>query len=156
MRGVRTIAQEDTVGALVERLRQLRPDTPRRWGTMTPGEMLCHLGDAHESVLGIRVPAGPSATGVPRPILKWIVLYSPLPMPKGVNTRPGVNPRIDGTRPTAFEPDRERAISSLLLLAAAGPTKVAANHFLFGPMTVRDWHRWAYRHVDHHLRQFGV
>lgn len=122
---------------------------------MTAGEMLCHLGDAHESVMGVRIAPGPTPTGVPRPTLKWVALYTPVPWPKGATTRPGVNPRIDGTRPGEFERDRGRAIASLKALAAAPPTTLAAAHFAFGPMSARDWHRWAYRHVTHHLRQFG-
>lgn len=153
---MRTIADDHTLNSLVERLRQLRPDTPRRWGTLTPGEMLCHLGDAHESVLGTRVPPGPPPSGVPRPLVKWFVLHTPFPLPKDVKTRPGVNPRIDGTRPADFAQDHERAIASLRRLALATPTTLAACHFLFGPMSARDWYRWAYRHVDHHLRQFGL
>ena len=151
-----TIADAETLDSLVERLRRLRPDTQRRWGTLTPGEMLCHLGDAHESVLGIRIPPGPPAAAVRRPILKWIALYSPVPWPKGAKTRPGVNPRIDGTRPGDFEKDRERAIGGLKGLAIAAPSTFPAFHFLFGQMAPQDWHRWAYRHVTHHLRQFGL
>lgn len=29
-------------------------------------------------------------------------------------------------------------------------------HFLFGYLTPEEWARWGYRHIDHHLRQFGV
>ena len=29
------------------------------------------------------------------------------------------------------------------------------RHPLFGRMTNGEWGRWGYRHVDHHLRQFG-
>ena len=153
---MRTVADEQTLTSLVERLQHLRPDTTRRWGALTAGEMLCHLGDAQESVLGVRIPPGPAASGVPRPVIKWLVLYSPMPWPKGAKTRPGVNPKIDGTRPGDFERDRTRAIASLKGLAAAPPPALAKHHFLFGPMSARDWHRWAYRHVSHHLRQFGL
>jgi hypothetical protein len=38
----------------------------------------------------------------------------------------------------------------------APPTALPANHAVFGAMTATDWYRWAYRHTDHHLRQFGV
>jgi hypothetical protein len=31
-----------------------------------------------------------------------------------------------------------------------------AAHGVFGRMTLEDWQRWAYKHADHHLRQFGV
>lgn len=153
---MRTIADGHTLDSLVERLRRLRPDTPRQWGTLTPGEMLCHLGDAHESVLGTRVPPGPPPSGVPRPLSKWYVLHTPFPLPQGVPTRPGVNPKIDGTRPGDFEQDRERVINTLRRLAVAVPTTLLASHSRFGPMSARDWYRWAYRHVDHHLRQFGL
>lgn len=153
---MRTIANDLTLSALVERLHRLRPDTPRRWGTLTPGEMLCHLGDAHEGVLGRRSPRGPSRSRRPRPFLKWLALRTPIPWPKGVRTVPEVHPRIDGTRPGDFERDRERAIASLRALAAAAPGTLAESHFIFGPMSVRDWQRWAYRHVAHHLRQFGL
>jgi DinB family protein len=153
---MRTVADEQILSSLVERLQRLRPDTPRHWGTLTAGEMLCHLGDAHESVLGIRVPPGPAASGIPRPIVKWVVLYTPMRWPKGAKTRPGVNPKIDGTRPGDFERDRARAIESLKRLAVAPPSTLSRHHFLFGPMSARDWHRWAYRHVSHHLRQFGL
>ena len=153
---MRTIADGQTLSTLVEHLRQLRPDTPRRWGTLTADEMLCHLGDAQESVLGTRIPPGPPLSEASHPVLKWMVLYAPVPWPKGARTRPGVDPRINGTRPGDFEQDRSRAIASLGDLAVAAPTSLAARHFMFGAMSAQDWHRWAYRHVGHHLRQFGL
>ena len=151
-----SIADTATLSLLVERLGQLRADTPRCWGTLTASEMLCHLGDAHESVLGVRVPSGPRAPDVSRPILKWMALYGPIPWPKGAKTRPGVDPHLEGTRPGDFEMDRLRSIASLQRLAEAEPTSLAAHHFQFGAMSASDWHRWAYRHVEHHLRQFGL
>jgi hypothetical protein len=151
-----TIADEEILNSLVGRLRQLGPESTRHWGTLTAGEMLCHLGDANESVLGIRIPPDQIAAGAPRPFLKWFALYTAVPWPKGVKTRPGVDPKLNGTRPEDFEKDRERAIRSLKALAAAAPASFPARHFFFGPMSARDWHRWAYRHVTHHLRQFGL
>lgn len=153
---MRSIRDDRTLSSLVARLNRLDPDTPPRWGTLTAGEMLCHLGDAHESVLGARDSGGPTASGRSRPLFKWLALYAPIAWPKGVKTLPGVDPRVDGTRPVDFERDRERAIASLKRLAAAGPSDLTPRHFLFGAMSARDWHRWAYRHVEHHLRQFGL
>lgn len=151
-----SIADERTLDRLAVRLETIRPDSARRWGTLTAGEMLCHLGDAHEFVLGTRTFAGPALTGAGRPLLKWAALYAPIRWPKGAKTRAGVDPRREGTRPADFEADRRRAIASLRLLVAADPGTLAPGHFRFGPMKATDWHRWAYRHVDHHLRQFGA
>ena len=153
---MRTLSQEGTLAALIARLRALRPGSARRWGTLTAAEMLCHLGDAAESVLGIRVPPGPPASSRPRPLLKWFILYAPVPWPKGVKTRPGVDPHREGTRPGEFEHDRARAIRGLVTLASAPAETLSARHFMVGPMSRSDWHRWAYKHVDHHLRQFSL
>ncbi|MEP7226883.1 MAG: DinB family protein [Gemmatimonadales bacterium] len=161
---MRTIAEDRTLSSLVERLQRLLPDTPRRWGTLTAGEMLCHLADTHESVLGTRIAPGPPPSGAPRPalqrmtrpVVKWMALYTAIPWPKGAKTRPGVDPKLHGTRPADFEQDRGRAIATLRRLAVAAPTTLTGRHFMFGPMSARDWHRWAYRHVTYHLRQFGL
>ena len=151
-----SIADPRALGVLVGRLQLVRPETPRHWGTLTAGEMLCHLGDAHEFVLGTRTPPETATAGEPRPLLKWAALYAPIRWPKGAKTRAGVDPRREGSRPVEFESDRGRAISTLELLARAEPRTLTAHHFRFGPMSAADWHRWAYRHVAHHLRQFGV
>jgi len=153
---VKTLAQERTLAELVSRLRNLEPDSTRRWGSLSAPEMLCHLGDASDSVLGLRVPPGPPPSGRRRTLLKWFILYAPVPWPKGVRTRPGVDPHRDGTRPGDFEEDRSRAIRSLEALARAPAERLSPYHFMVGPMSRSNWQRWAYKHVDHHLRQFGA
>ena len=56
------------------------------------------------------------------------------------------------TRLTPSKP----AIAAIDGIAAADPAAVERAHGVFGAMALRDWQRWAYKHVDHHLRQFGV
>jgi hypothetical protein len=151
---VKTLDQPEVLAELAARLRALKPDTPRRWGTLTPGEMLCHVADATAGPLS---PRNPLAAGRWRvPLLKWAALYPPLPWPRGIRTHPKVNPRAKGTKPSDFAADRDRAIAVLEAFARAEATDLAPDHFVFGPMTVRAWKRWAYRHTDHHLRQFGL
>jgi hypothetical protein len=29
-------------------------------------------------------------------------------------------------------------------------------HPILGPLSQSEWHRWAFLHTDHHLRQFGL
>ena len=151
---MKTVADPVVVGGLVERLRALNPQTPRRWGTMTANEMLCHLGDAAEMVLRTR----PRVKPVPvrrRTLFKALVLWSPIRFPHGVPTNPQHDPKADGTKPVLFEKDRERAIAALERIAAA-PGELEPVHGLFGTMSVADWQRWAWKHTDHHLRQFGL
>jgi hypothetical protein len=63
---------------------------------------------------------------------------------------------VDGTRPTDFDSDLARVINGLRRIAMATPGSLELGHGFFGNMSERDWQRWAYRHADHHLRQFGL
>lgn len=141
--------------SLIARLHGLRPDRARRWGTLTSHEMLCHLGDAAGMVLRTR----PRTEAVParcRPFIKWLALSSLLRWPHGWATNPMHDPRAGGTRPSAFAADLARAVAGLQGIAATKPDALEPVHGYFGSMSSGDWQRWAYKHTDHHLRQFGL
>lgn len=152
---MRTVADPNVVRSLIERLQGLHPDDQRRWGTLTPHEMVCHLGDANDMVLRTR----PRTEPVPirrRPIIKWLALWSPIPWPRGWPTNPMLNPKAGGTRPSAFASDLARAVAGLEGIASARQDALEPAHGVFGVMSLSDWQRWAYKHTDHHLRQFGL
>jgi hypothetical protein len=151
---MKTVADPEVLRGLVHRLRMLKPETARRWGTMTAHEMLCHLGDASEMVLRIR----PRVKPVPirrRALVKAIFLWSPVRFPHGVPTNPMHDPRADGTKPSEFDRDLARAVAALEGIASSLGNLEPA-HGNFGTMTINDWQRWAWKHTDHHLRQFGL
>ena len=136
----------------------LAPDSAARWGTMTCAEMLSHMGDSQDSALKIRVdPNRTVASGPLARFVKWFALSSPFPWPKGKIKGPQwSDPRRGGSKPAEFDRDRERVIRGLRALADAAPDALAAGHPVFGAMSLGDYHVWAYRHLDHHLRQFGL
>jgi len=140
--------------AFDRRLALLAADTPRRWGSMTSHEMLCHLSDSFRGMLRERETSPAPAYGVQRQLVRFIALHTPLPWPKGVPTRPEVNPHDKGSRPVAFDTDREAMRE--LMHRFARPGVVYAPHPMFGALTRREWMRWGFRHVDHHFRQFGI
>ena len=152
---MRTVARPEVLRSLVTRLGGLRPDTPRHWGTMSPHEMVCHLGDAAEMVLRSRPREQPLHARA-RPVFKFLALWSPVRWPRGRGTSPMLDPKSGGTKPSVFARDLERAVGGLEAIAAAKPGSLEPGHGLFGTMSVADWQRWAYKHTDHHLRQFGL
>lgn len=147
----KSIANPATVAELRTRISSIRPDSPRAWGTMTSAEMLCHIADAAASVLG-GSKRGPLSA---RPVLKWLALYTPLPWQRGART----SPEVDAQRPgntVDFDRDRARALEALSALVSAPASAFPTGHSVFGQMSHRDWQHWAYKHTNHHLRQFGA
>jgi len=140
---------------ILERLRTVRPDSPRRWGKMNARQMVCHLSDSFLGAMGER--STQIAPGYPaRKLIKWVALYVPLPWPKGVPTRPEFDQEICGTPPADFSEDL-RGLQMLINRYTEQPRKFQfQSHPIFLEMSERDWMRWGYLHMDHHLRQFGV
>ena len=152
---MKTIADPAVLRALTGRLGLLTPGHQRRWGTLTAHEMVCHLGDAVEMVICVR----PRERPIPRrrrTVMKVVGLWTAVRWPHGWRTNPAHDPRLDGTRPTEFATDLERLLRALDRLATAHNAELEPMHGVFGIMSTRDWQRWAYKHLDHHLRQFGL
>jgi uncharacterized protein DUF1569 len=149
----RSLRDHANVDELVQRLSKLGPDSPRRWGTMTAHQMVCHLSDSFLTVLGER-QASSKESWMSRTVVKYIALHTKLPWPHGVPTMPEVDQKIGGTKPIEFERDRQKTLD--LLRRFVLPDTRYGRHPGFGAMTRDEWMLWGYGHVDHHLRQFGA
>lgn len=138
--------------ALGDRLQRLTPETKARWGRMTCPQMLTHVNDQLRMSMG-ELAAARKRVPVRFPPLKQLIVYA-LPWPKGLPTAPELLVRVaDG--PVWTE---EVAAFPGLLDRFGSRTEDAAwpAHPAFGPLSRRGWGVLAYRHVDHHFRQFGV
>jgi hypothetical protein len=148
-----TIADPALRATIIARLRRLEPISQRQFGRMTPHQAICHLSDSFRAMM---TPANISSVSSPLPrfIMKWIALRAPMKWPAGVRTIPEVDQEIGGTRPKEFARDRQEL--EALVEQFAARSSGFQSHPIFGSMTVAEWHRWGWRHMDHHLRQFGV
>lgn len=149
---MKTLLSEDDLHELVSRLMSLQPDSPRKWGRMTPHQMLCHCSDTFRMAMAeISVP--PRKKLFAGALVKWGALYSRVPWPHGFPTRRQLDQLKDGTPPIEFEKDRAGLAD---LLARFSKRKADyGQHALFGELSTKDWMRWAYLHTSHHLSQFG-
>jgi Protein of unknown function (DUF1569) len=151
---MKTLARHRDKTALLARLRTVRPESVARWGRMSAHQMVCHLSDALRMATGQR-PVSHTGGLLDRTIIKWIVLYLPLPWPKDIATRPEIDQEQGGTRPLDFAADVAQ-LEALMELTTRPSTCDRQRHPVFGRMSETAWLRWAYLHADHHLRQFGV
>lgn len=148
------LLDSDQRAAVMRRILAVRPDTPRRWGRMTAHQMVVHLTDAFLSCLGDR-PAKDRSTLLSRTVVRFVALTLPIRWPKGFAAPPEVRAEGGGTPPDGFETDLERlAETAEAFVRRLDPATM--RHPLFGPLRAGEWGRWAWRHVDHHARQFGL
>src|SRR5689334_11363615 len=122
--------QPGVLDALDRRLASLRVDTARRWGSMSAHEMVCHLSDSFRGMLGERHTSAAPSTALQRHLVRFIALHKPIPWPKGVPTRPEVDPHRLGTRPGAFAADRDAL--GVLMRRFVAPGVPYAAHPMFG------------------------
>jgi hypothetical protein len=140
-------------GEVKQRIGKLRPDSERLWGKMNPAQALEHCSRGMEMALGDK---NPPRVMVGR-ILGWIV--KPLAL--------GNDEPMRRNSPTAKElvvqderdlvTERARLCGLIDRFAAAGPKGCTRHpHAFFGRLTPEEWAILMYKHLDHHLRQFGV
>jgi hypothetical protein len=135
--------------ALLRRLDDLQPDSPRQWGTMRVDQMLSHVNNGLRMALG-ELPTVPRRALLPRSLFKWFALRIPIPR----NSPTAAELRAPGR----YEIERERLrLKELLEQMARRPLEVGwPAHPRFGPMNGREWSRLEHKHLDHHFRQFGI
>jgi hypothetical protein len=152
---MKTLARPRDKQEILRRLRDVRPENVRRWGRMTAHQMICHLCDASRMALGRKTVS--DATGVvQRTILKWLALYAPVTWRTGILTRPEIDQECGGTKPGDFRADINDLEALVELLTTQTALVDGRVHPIFGRMSRAAWLRWAYLHMDHHLRQFGA
>src|SRR6266478_1559450 len=72
---------------VLDRLNWVRPESERRWGSMSAHQMICHLSDSFRAALGEK-RISQSTTLFKRTIYKWVALWLPFHWPHGIKTRP--------------------------------------------------------------------
>jgi len=139
---------------LLERLRALEPTSERAWGRMSPHQAVCHLSDSFKAILHDR-PLETVPMDFKRRVMRFTAFTLPLPWPEGVPTSPQVDAEKGGTPPGDFAGDVQELVE-LLERFVASDGRSLEPHYVWGDMSRGEWGRCGYRHMDHHLRQFGA
>jgi len=138
---------------VIQRIQQLSPTTKGLWGKMTVAQMLAHCNVTYEMIYENIHPK-------PNPILKLILkmfvknaVVTEKPYKKSSQTAPAFIIKDDKD----FEAEKKRLIDYI-----TKTQKLGESHFdnkeshSFGALTKNEWNTMLYKHLDHHLSQFGV
>ncbi|MCU0347744.1 MAG: DUF1569 domain-containing protein [Saprospiraceae bacterium] len=139
--------------AVIGRINQLTPATSPKWGKMNAAQMLAHCNVTYEMAFEDKHPK-PGV--VMRFILKTFVkkgVVNEAPYPHNSQTAP----QFIITDSKDFEKEKQRLIGYIAKAQGLGEAHFdgLASHS-FGALTKTEWNNMFYKHLDHHLTQFGV
>ncbi len=141
------------VARLVARINQLTPTTPPRWGKMSVDQMLAHCNVSYEMVYENSIPRPGAFKRLLLRVLVKTAVVGPKPYRRNTPTAPQF--KMIGTKD--FGREKSRLIDYLHRVQGEGAKAFDGREsHSFGPLSTTEWSTLFYKHLDHHLTQFGV
>ncbi|MFM2225803.1 MAG: hypothetical protein RJA07_2005 [Bacteroidota bacterium] len=138
---------------VVNRIQSLTADTKPVWGTMSVDKMLAHCNVTYEFLYD-NIHAKPN--GVKKFILKLFVkniVVSEKPYKKSSQTAPEFIIKDNKN----FEQEKKRLVDYINKTQQLGEAHFDGKEsHSFGTLNKTEWNNMFYKHLDHHLSQFGV
>lgn len=149
---MKTLFDKDAADEVVSRIDNLQPANQRQWGKMDVAQMMAHCSGALDMASGRVV--------LPRLFIGRILgrLVRPIysnekPFSKSSPT----DPKLVVSDQRDFQREREQLKAKVREFQQGGEAKCTQHpHPFFGSLTSYEWGRGMYKHLDHHLRQFGA
>ncbi len=136
----------------VARIRTLKADMTPQWGVMSPAAAICHLYDCFNYTFAVR--SAPVRSSFYLTTLgKWVIISSPIPWPKG---KIRSAPEFLQTKPSGDFGADVAMLLDVLSRYQKGPQQRWGVSPVFGRLSPKQWARLGWRHLSHHLCQFGV
>ncbi|MEO6695203.1 MAG: DUF1569 domain-containing protein [Ignavibacteria bacterium] len=138
---------------IVQRINKLRPDTQPVWGKMNAPQMLAHCNVTYEMIFE---SIHPKPNLIMKFILKSLIKNKVVgETPYQHNSKTAPQFIINDTKD--FESEKQRLINYINKTQKLGEKdfdkKESAS---FGVLNKTEWNNMLYKHLDHHLNQFGV
>ena len=137
----------------IDRINKLTPETQALWGKMDVAQMMAHCNVAYEIPYTDKHPKPNAFAKVMVRLFAKNMVIGDKPYKKNTPT----SPIFRMTEKKDFEVEKKRLIDHLNKTQQLG-----ASHFnelenpAFGNLTDEQWNILFSKHLDHHLRQFGV
>jgi hypothetical protein len=149
---MQNLFQHEAVDDVISRIDTLQPTTQHLWGKMDVAQMMAHCSAALDMASGRIV--------LPRLFIGRIL--GPFVRPVFTNDKPfSKNSPTDKNFVIAdqrdFAKEQEQLKVRIRHFHQGGEAQCTKHpHSFFGPLTPQEWATGMYKHLDHHLRQFGV
>ncbi|MBL7742327.1 MAG: DUF1569 domain-containing protein [Chitinophagaceae bacterium] len=135
---------------IIQRIGQLSSAAKSQWGKMDAAQMLAHLQMPMGIALGDHSIKGNFLMRLILPFFKKL-LYDERPYKQGLPTDKSF---IMTGETKDFEKEKAKLLDMVNRFTEAN--MVMEKHPVFGKLTKEQWSKATWKHIDHHLRQFGV
>jgi hypothetical protein len=137
---------------ILDRLERLETGATRQWGKMDPAQMLAHCAIALEVGTGDRLRPHSLIGRVLGRFVKGALLGD-----KPFSKNSPTDPTFIVGDPRDFGKERARLAALISRFGDAGPGAADGRmHSFFGRLKGDEWGTLMYKHIDHHLTQFGA
>ncbi len=147
------IFEKSVADEVIARINNLTPATQPGWGKMNVAQMLAHCNVTYEMIYTDKHPKPNFFMGLVLKMFVKKIVTNEAPYKHNSPTAPAfliVDERV-------FATEKERLINHIIKTqetgAAAFDGKVSNS---FGKLNVTEWNNMMYKHLNHHLTQFGV
>ena len=148
---MKNLFEREAVDEVIARIDKLQPVSHRQWGKMDVAQMMAHCSASMDMATG--------KLNLPRVFIGRLI--GSFAKPSFTNEKP-----FSQSLPTArelvfsdrcdFQREQEQLKSKIREFQEGGEAQCTRHpHPFFGSLTPYEWARGTYKHVDHHLRQFG-
>lgn len=148
------IFSQEVSDQIIRRINALTPETQPLWGKMSVAQMLAHCSVTYEMIYEPNKHPAPGAFA--KLMLKLFVkgiVVNEAPYKKSSRTAPA----FLMTEPKIFETEKTRLIDYLKKTVQMGENFFDGKEsHSFGKLNKAEWNNMFYKHLNHHLSQFGV
>jgi Protein of unknown function (DUF1569) len=150
---MKNLFEAATAREVRERIGKLGTNNTRQWGKMTAPQAMAHCSTAMEWAVGDVLPPRMFVGRIFGRLAKANVLKDEKPL--GRNTPTAKSLVVTDERDMRKESQRLSALVERF--STGGPQACTKHpHTFFGSLTPQEWAALMYKHIDHHLRQFGA
>jgi len=149
---MKNLFERDAVEEIAMRIERLPPAAERKWGKMDVAQMMAHCSAALDMAAGRLNPPRIFLGRLLGPLVKAIYTNEkPFSQNNPTDKKLVVSDQRD------FAREKEQLGAKIREFYEGGEGKCTRHpHPFFGDLTPQQWSRGMYKHLDHHLRQFGA
>ena len=149
---MKSIFEKETHEEILNRIGQLQPNAQRQWGKMNVEQMLAHCNETMLVVTDQKTTKRLLIGKILGPFFKKNY-FGEAPLRKNSPT----NPLYVIVDERDFTKEKEILLKLVKQFSEGGEEKCTKqSHSFFGAFTPKEWGTSTYKHLDHHLQQFGA